>query len=226
MNSLTTTEELAQARDYYRGQRIPKDALKVMDAATAELVATDANAAALKPGDTAPDFILPNVDGRSVRLYTELERGPVVLVFYRGGWCPYCNLHLRGFQRLLAEFQEAGAQVVSISPQLPDQSLTTQQKDELAFPVLSDVGLHTAQSFRIAFELPKALLDLYVDFDHPLEDSNGKEGGKELPMPATFVIRTDRTIAFAHVEADYTKRAEPLEVLNLVRELQTTVAHS
>ena len=220
----TTTQELDSARDFYRGKKTPATALKVMDAATAELETDDAAAGALKPGDLAPDFILPNVDGRSVRLYTELERGPVVLVFYRGGWCPYCNIHLRGFQKSLADFKAAGAQVVAISPQLPDLSLTTQEKDELAFPVLSDVGLNTARAFGVAFELPKALLDLYADFDHPLENANGVEGAKELPMPATFVIRADRTIAYAHVEADYTRRSEPLEVLNLVRELENISA--
>ncbi len=217
MNTLTTTQELDSARNFYRGQKIPKPALEIIDAATTELVNNAVASHALQPGDIAPDFILPNVDGRSVRLYSELERGPVVLVFYRGGWCPFCNIHLRGFQKSLAEFKAAGAQVVAISPQLPDQSLTTQEKDELAFPVLSDVGLNTARAFGVAFELPKALLDLYTDFDQPLENSNGVEGAKELPLPATFVIRADRTIAYAHVEADFMRRSEPLEVLNLVR---------
>lgn len=224
MNTLTTTQELDSARNFYRGQKIPKPALEIMDAATTELEKKAAANHALQVGDIAPDFILPNVDGRSVRLYTELDQGPVVLVFYRGGWCPYCNIHLRGFQKSLADFKAAGAQVVAISPQLPDQSLTTQEKDELAFPVLSDVGLNAARSFGIAFELPMALLDLYADFDHPLENSNGVEGAKELPMPATFVIRADRTIAYAHVEADYTRRSEPLEVLNLVRQLENITA--
>ena len=219
MNTLTTTQELDSTRNLYRDQKLPKAALKIMDAATAELVNNAAVSHALQPGDIAPDFILPNVDGRSVRLYSELERGPVVLVFYRGGWCPFCNIHLRGFQKSLAEFKAAGAQVVAVSPQLPDQSLTTQEQDELAFPVLSDVGLNTARAFGVAFELPKALLDLYADFDHPLENVNGVEGAKELPLPATFVIRADRTIAYAHVEADFMRRSEPLEVLNLVREL-------
>ncbi len=163
MKTLTTTQELKSARHYYRGEKILKPALEVMDAATAELEANAAASRALKPGEVAPDFILPHVDGRSVRLYSELERGPVVLVFYRGGWCPYCNIHLRGFQKLLSEFEAADAQVIAISPQLPDQSLTTQEKDELAFLVLSDVGLHTAHAFGVAFELPKALLNLYVE---------------------------------------------------------------
>jgi peroxiredoxin len=154
-----------------------------------------------------------------VRLYTELKRGPVVLVFYRGGWCVYCKIHLRGFQKALPEFKAAGARVLAISPQLPDQSLTTREQDKLAFPVLSDVGLHTTRAFGVAFELPKRLLDLYADFGHPLETFNGVEGSKELPMPATFLIGADRIIAYAHVEADYTRRAEPLEILNLVREL-------
>ena len=224
MSTLTTTQELDSARTLYRDQKLPKPALEVMDAATAELMDKAAASHSLQPGDIAPDFILPNVDSRSVRLYSELERGPVVLVFYRGGWCPYCNIHLRGFQKSLADFKAAGAQVMAISPQLPDQSLSTQEQDELAFLVLSDVGLNTARAFGIAFELPKALLDLYAEFDVLLENTNGAEGAKELPMPATFVIRADRTIAFAQVEADFTRRSEPLEVLKLVRELKNVTA--
>ncbi len=219
MNTLTTTQELDAARHLYRGHKIPKPALKIMDAATAELVKNSVASHALQPGDLAPDFILPDADGRAVRLYTELAKGPVVLVFYRGGWCVYCKIHLRGFQKSLPELKAAGAQVVAISPQLPDQSLSTQETDKLAFPVLSDVGLNTTSAFGVAFELPKRLLDLYADFGHPLESFNGIEGSKQLPLPATFVIRPDRTIAYAHIEADYTRRSEPLEVLNLVREL-------
>lgn len=220
LNTLTTTQEMDLASNFYRGQKIPKPALKIMDAATAELENKAVASHALQSGDIAPDFILPDVDGRSVRLYSELERGPVVLVFYRGGWCPYCMIHLRGFQKSLADFKAAGAQVMVVSPQLPDQSLITREYGHLAFPVLSDVGLNTARMFGVAFELPKALLKLYTDFDHPLEKFNGVEGAKELPLPATFVIRADRTIAYVHAEADYTHRSEPLEVLNLVRKLE------
>ena len=224
MNTLTTTQELESTRNLLRNEKLPKPALEIMDAATAELEYNAAASHALQPGDIAPDFILPNVDGRSVRLYTELDRGPVVLVFYRGGWCPFCNIHLRGFQRSLADFKAAGAQVMAISPQLPDQSLTTREKDELAFPVLSDVGLTSARAFRVAFELSRALLDLHTDFDVVLENINGAEGGKELPMPSTFVIRAARTIAYAHVEADFMRRSEPLEVLKIVRQLKPTTA--
>jgi peroxiredoxin len=226
MSTLTTTQEMDSARDSYRGQKIPKPALKIMDAATAELENSGATSHALRPGDIAPDFILPDVDGRSVRLYSELEGGPVTLVFYRGGWCPYCRIHLHGFQKSLADFKAVGARVLAISPQLPDQSLITQGKDELAFPVLSDVGLNTARAFGVAFELPKTLLELDAKLDVLLEGSNGVEGSKELPIPATFVIRADRTIAYAHVEADYTRRSEPLEVLKLVREFENVTAET
>ena len=224
MDTLTTTQELDTTRNLFRFEKLPKPALAIMDAAAAELENNAAASHALQPGAIAPDFILPNVDGRSMRLYTELERGPVVLVFYRGGWCPFCNIHLRGFQKSLAEFKAAGAQVVAISPQLPDQSLTTQEKDDLAFAVLSDVGLHTAQGFGIAYVLPQALLDVHRDFEVPLEDFNGSEGGNRLPMPATFVIRTDHTVAYAHIDTDFMQRAEPIEVLNLVRKLETAKA--
>jgi len=223
MNTLTTTQELASTRNLLRNEKLPKSALAIMDAVTAELENNAANHA-LQPGDIAPDFILPNADGRSMRLYTELERGPVVLVFYRGGWCPFCNIHLRGFQKLLAEFKAAGAQLVAISPQLPDQSLTTQEKDELTFAVLSDVGLHTAKAFGVAYVLPQALLNVHRDLGAPLEDFNGIEGSNQLPMPATFVIRADHTIAHSHIDTDFMQRAEPIEVLNLVRQLENVTA--
>jgi peroxiredoxin len=219
MGTRTTTQEMVLARELYRGQKIPKSALKIMDAATEELVKNSVASHALHPGELAPDFILPDADGRTVRLYSELEKGPVVLVFYRGVWCVYCKIHLRGFQKALPDLKAAGVQVLAISPQLPDQSWATRDQDKLAFPILSDVGLHTTRAFGVAFELPRRLLDLYADFSHPLEDFNGEDGSKELPLPATFLIRTDRIITYAHVEADYTRRSEPLEILNLVREL-------
>ena len=154
----TTTEELNSARNYYRNERIPKDALAVMDAETQRLAAEQFAGRALKPGDAAPDFILPDAQGNPVRLYSLLREGPVVVVFYRGGWCPYCNLHLRGFQRALPQLRELGAQVVAVSPQLPDQSLTTRENNALEFPVLSDVGNKAAHQFGVAFRLSESLL--------------------------------------------------------------------
>lgn len=217
MNLRKTTRELDAARARYRGQITPKPALAVMDAETARLAASDLTAHALQAGDAAPDFILPDAHGEPVRLRALLDEGPVVVVFYRGGWCPYCNLHLRGFQRRLAEIRELGAQVVAISPQLPDNSLSTQEKNELAFPVLSDVGNKVARQFGIVFELSDELVKLYRRFGHPLEEANGESGRKELPVPGTFLIDRKGIIRLAHVNVDYTRRLDPDDVIKALK---------
>lgn len=212
-----TTRELNATRAKYRGQLLPKSALAVMDAETSRLAASGLTAHALKVGDPAPDFILPDAHGEPVRLRALLNQGPVAIVFYRGGWCPYCNLHLRGFQRRLPEFHELHAQVVAISPQLPDNSLSTQEKDEFTFPVLSDVGNKVARQFGIVFHLSDKLAELYRRFGHALEDFNGPDGKQELPVPATFLIDTNGTIRLTHVDVDYTRRLDPDDMLKTLK---------
>lgn len=215
-----TTRELDAARAKYRGQIIPKPALDIMDAETARLAASHLAAGALKAGGTAPDFILPDAHGEPVRLHSLLKDGPVVVVFYRGGWCPYCNLHLRGFQRRLQEFQALGARIVAISPQLPDNSLSTQEKNELAFHVLSDVGNKVARQFGIVLELSGELLKLYRLFGHALEDFNGETGRKELPVPGTFLLDLKGVVRLAHVDVDYTRRLDPDNVIDFLKALK------
>jgi peroxiredoxin len=141
----------------------------------------------------------------------------VVVVFYRGGWCPYCNLHLRGFQRRLQEFRELGAKIVAISPQLPDNSLSTKEKDELEFPVLSDVGNKVARQFGIVFELSDELVALYRQLGHALEDFNGTAGKSELPVPATFLVDQSGMIRLAHVDVDYTRRLDPDDIIEVLK---------
>ena len=220
MNPHETTRELDATRAKYRGQIIPKPALAIMDAETARLAASNVAGGALKMGDSAPDFILPDAHGELVRLNSLLREGHVVVVFYRGGWCPYCNLHLRGFQRRLPQFRELGAQIVAISPQLPDNSLSTQEKNELAFPVLSDVGNKVSRQFGIVFELSNDLVKLYRQFGHALEDANGASGKRELPFPATFLIDDNGTIRLAHVDVDYSRRLDPDDVLETLKYLK------
>jgi peroxiredoxin len=223
MTGYQTTRELKAARAKYRGQIIPKPALTIMDAETSRLAASNLAARALKAGNAAPDFILPDVQGEPVRLRALLDQGPVVVVFYRGGWCPYCNLHLRGFQRRLQEFRELGATVVAISPQLPDNSLSTREKDELTFPVLSDVGNKVARQFGIVFELSDELVEMYRKSGHALEDFNGADGSRELPVPATFLLDGEGTIRLAQVDVDYTRRIDPDDVIEVLKTMKTTV---
>lgn len=203
---LQTTSELDEARDHYRNRVIPADKLAIMDRATDALVHSRQASLALKPGDRVSDFILMDAHGSPVRLHQLLERGPVVVAFYRGGWCPYCNIELRGLQRVLPEIQQLGASLVAISPQLPDNSLTTAEKNALEFPVLSDVGNTVARHFGIVFTLPADLLETYEGFQHGLLEKNGKEDASQLPIPATFVLDQHGVVQLAYVDEDYTRR--------------------
>lgn len=219
---LQTTHELDEARDHYRNRVIPADKLAIMDRATEELVYSGQALKALKPGDRVDDFILMDAHGSPVRLHHLLSRGSVVLAFYRGGWCPYCNIELRGLQRVLDQIQQLGATLVAISPQLPDNSLTTAEKNGLRFPVLSDVGNTVARRFGIVFKLPKDLLATYELFQHGLLEQNGQDGANELPIPATFVLNRQGLIQLAYVDEDYTRRLDPEVVMDTLRELKNT----
>lgn len=216
--STTLAWELAEFKAAF-AQRAAPERIAIMEAATERLRATGIEAAALKIGDRAPDVTLPDALGRPVRLADLWSDGPLVLVFYRGGWCPYCNLELRAWQRLLPRLDAAGVRLAAISPQTPDNSLSTAEKNALAFPVLSDSAMAAADGFGIAFDLTPELAELYRSVGHDLPVTNGN-GRWSLPVPATYVVGRDGRIVFAHVEADYRRRAEPEDVLEALRSLQ------
>lgn len=197
---------------------VPSEIRNAMTQADMELASSGIVQQALKAGDRAPDFHLPDVRGGQVRLRSLLAGGPVVLSFYRGGWCPYCNLELRAMQRALPEFRRLGAELVAISPQLPDQSRFTAEKHELTFPVLSDAGSGTAKAFGIAFDLAEVLRPIYTRFGHALPDKNGGDSWR-LPIPATYVIGRDGVIALAFVDIDYRNRLEPAEIVTALEGL-------
>ncbi len=200
-------------------QRVAPERVAMMEAATANLQASGIEQRALQVGDAAPWLTLPNALGVPVALELLWRHGPLVLVFYRGGWCPYCNLELRAWQQHLPTLTHLGAQLVAVSPQTPDNSLSTAEKNELAFPVLSDSDLQAATAFGVAFELPPELIELYsrVGNDLPVLNGNGRW---ILPLPATYVIDHDGRIAYAHIEADYRERAEPSDVLAAIAQAQ------
>ncbi len=216
---LQTTVELDAARNHYRNDVIPSDKLEIMDRATEELTRSGLRSTSLKEGDRAEDFILMDAHGSPVRLQQLLSQGPVVVSFYRGGWCPYCNIELRGLQRALPQIKQLGASLVAISPQLPDNSLSTEEKNHLELPVLSDVGNTVARRFGIVYTLPEDLLETYDTFQHGLRKMNGEDGAKELPIPATFVLDRNGVIQLAYVEEDYTRRLDPELVLDKLQEL-------
>lgn len=163
-------------------------------------------------GDQAPDFILPNAVNKMVSLGNCLKSGPVILKFYRGGWCPICNLDLKEIQRYLPQIESLGARVLAISPQNPDKTFTTKQKNELGFDVLSDSNQDVIRAYNLQFDPGD---DYHSRRD--LTQENG-DGSKFLPVPATFIIDPDFTIVAAHVEANYTERKSPEKILeNLER---------
>ena len=223
MNTLTLTQQLA---DYKAGfaQRAAPERVALMEGATADLRSTGIETSALQVGALAPDLTLPDATGRLVRLADLWQQGPLVLIFYRGGWCPYCNLELLAWQQHLGILASHGARLVAVSPQTPNGSLSTAEKNELAYPVLSDSSLTAATGFGIAFEMPQALIDLYTKVGNDLAVLNGN-GRWVLPLPAAYVIGPDGRIAYAHIEADYRLRAEPADVVAAVAHLQgrTTV---
>ncbi|ALV04519.1 peroxiredoxin-like family protein [Roseateles depolymerans] len=206
-----------QLADYKAGfkQRVAPERVAMMEAATADLRSSGIEARAMQVGARAPDVTLPDAMNRPVRLSDLWRRGSLVLIFYRGGWCPYCNLELRAWNEHLPSLKQMGGQLVAVSPQTPDHSLSTAQKNDLAYPVLSDSALQASEGFGLTFELPPQLIDLYsrVGNDLPVLNGNGRW---ELPVPATYVIDRDGRVVFAHIEADYRERAEPKMVLEAV----------
>ncbi|HSA90562.1 MAG TPA: peroxiredoxin-like family protein [Burkholderiales bacterium] len=183
-----------------------------------QLAAAGIAARAVGTGDAAPDFTLPNARGEPVTLSELLANGPVVLAFYRGGWCPYCNLQLRAYQRALPELRSLGASLVAVSPEAPDKSLSTAQKNALEFEVLSDVRGEAGRAYRLLFELSDELKTLYAAGGNDLARWNA-DGEWHLPMPATYVIGADGRVALAYVDAEYRNRLEPAQVLSALRAL-------
>ena len=195
---------------------IPEDVLNTIFEATERLVQSGITKKSLKEGDRAPSFSLPNGTGDTVSSIELSRRGPLVVSFYRGGWCPYCNLELRALQHSLTDIKTLGAELVAISPELPDNSLSTKEKANLTFEVLSDVGNKVARDFGLVFALAEEIRPIYKNFGFDIPISNGNDS-YELPVPATYVIASDSTIIYSFVEADYTKRAEPEDIIEALK---------
>ena len=208
---MTLRDELEQQLAKFR-QRASDELIETIQAGVDALIDSDIASRAIGEGDMAPDFTLPDAQGRPVTLSAMLARGPVVLAFYRGGWCPYCNLQLRAYQRVLPELRALGATLVAISPEPPDASLSTQEKNALEFKVLSDVDALAAKAYGLLFEFSDALREAYIGMGRDLSELNA-DGGWHLPVPATYVIAPNGRIELAYVDPEYRNRLEPAEIL-------------
>ncbi|MEB3283197.1 MAG: peroxiredoxin-like family protein [Lyngbya sp.] len=218
---MNLTEELQNLKKQFLSNQA-QDVIAKMTQATEDLIKSGIVEQALKVGDRVPNFQLPNALGETVELQELFKSGPVVITFYRGQWCPYCNLELRTLQKYLPEIEQLGAKLVAISPQTPDNSLSTTEKNELTFEVLSDVGNQVARKFGLVFVLPEELRPIYQGFGINLPAYNGDESF-ELPIPATYVIDRNGIIVHAFVEPDYTQRLDPEKIITTLKNLPLAV---
>lgn len=183
------------------------------------LIASSAASQALQEGEQAPDFTLPDARGRSVTLSHLLKQGPVVIIFYRGAWCPYCNLTVRAYQAALPRLQELGTSLIAISPQTPDQSLSMAERNELAFAVLSDAGNQVARQFGLVFTVDEAVRAVYQQVGADLPAYNGNERW-ELPIPGTFLLDQAGMVRLAFVDPNFTHRLDPSLVTAQIEKLR------
>ncbi|MEM9238112.1 MAG: peroxiredoxin-like family protein [Verrucomicrobiota bacterium] len=214
-----TLKEQLEARSDQAAEQIPaeirEEFAKGIDAVAESGILDQAK----KVGDKAPDFTLKNATGEEVQLKTLLAEGPVVLTWYRGGWCPYCNIAMAAMQRELPKIKAAGAQLVALSPELPDKTLSTSEKNKLEFEVLTDLNHEVAKDYGLVFKLTPEVRDLYKGF-FDIHEFNGKDAGDDtLPLAATYIIGRDGKIQWAFLDADYRKRAEPSEVVAFLEEM-------
>jgi len=194
----------------------PPEIHPIMERATAELIASGQAGRALQAGDQAPVFTLDDPEGQPVSSAELLAQGPLVISFYRGVWCPYCNLELQALQETLPQFAALGASLVAISPQVAANSRKSQRQKKLGFPILGDPENAVAAAFGLRFTLPGYLVDLYKMLKNDLPAFNG-DPSWTLPMPARYVIARDGTIVYAEVNPDYTLRPEPASMLPVLR---------
>jgi peroxiredoxin len=167
---------------------------------------------ALGVGAKAPDFSLPDARGGTVSLTSLIAKGPAVVTFYRGSWCPFCDLQLRSYESVLPQIRRLGAELVAISPQTEDYALSDIEKKQLSFAVLSDAHNRVARKYGLVFVLSDALKELQKGFGNPIPKFNGDDSW-ELPIPGTFVLDRGGVVRLAHVEPDYMRRLEPASIL-------------
>tara|TARA_R110001583_G_scaffold13561_4_gene57958 strand:+ start:5881 stop:6531 length:651 start_codon:yes stop_codon:yes gene_type:complete len=193
---------------------VPQDVQNVISDGIKALTESDLIKKVIQKGQKAPDFTLINSVGKKINLYDELKKGRVILTWYRGGWCPYCNLQLQYMQQSLPIFKELGSNFIALTPEKPDSSLSTKEKNELEFEVLSDIDSTVAKSYGLTYKLTNEVSDLYKNtFSLDLAEYN-ENNSDELPIPATYIINQDATVEYAYINADYTKRAEPADIIN------------
>lgn len=214
---MNLTQELEKRKEESEASAEPR-VVRALDAEIDDLSRSGIGDRALKIGDTAPDFELSKPSGELVRLSGRLRSGPVIISFYRGGWCPYCNLELTALENARSQFEDLGAYMMAISPQRPEQTAEMAEKQGLTYDLLSDPGNTVAQTFGIVYHLHDEMQSIYDEFGLDLPVWNGDESF-DLPVPATYVVDSESRIRMAFVDPDYTKRLDPSEIIRTLRSI-------
>jgi peroxiredoxin len=212
---MSLKEQLAEYRAGWY-QRVPAERQAIMQHHIDQLRSGAIPRTVLKVGDHAPAIVLENANGAAVDIGTLLKKGPVILTFYRGGWCPYCNLELKAYQEILPQIIAAGASLVAISPERPDDTVSTAERNALTFEVLSDVDQKVGRAFGLVYEFTEELKRAYRGFNLDIPARNGTRDEWALPVSATYVIDRDSSIIYAYTDVDYRDRADPRDVLQVL----------
>jgi peroxiredoxin len=216
---MTTIAEQANEVKAAAASGLPAEVVAVFESDQADLAAGGVPAGAVSVGDQLAAFALADATGQTRTLEELTARGPAVIVFYRGGWCPYCNVTLRTYQRdLLPHLSSYSARLVAISPETPDASLNTQEKAELAYTVLSDTGAELASSLGLTFEPSQGGLAAQRKLGVDIRTTRA-DGGTALPMPTVLIVDRNRTVQFVDIHPDYTGRTEVDDILAALQTL-------
>lgn len=214
----TVSEELKEFEEK-SSKAISKETLEAGRRGNEEIAASGILKSALNVGAKMPEFSLNDASGKTVSSADLLKEGNLVLVFYRGAWCPYCNLYLRGLQRHLADFKANGGTLVAISGENPDNSLSVEKKNNLEFKVLSDPGFEAARKFGIVYKVPKPVDDMAKGYGLDFKEYYKTEES-ELPLSATYIVRQNGEIVYAFLDPDYKKRAEPEKINRILASIK------
>jgi peroxiredoxin len=220
---MSLQDRLDALRTKFETEMAPPEVVAVLHRVTADLIASGQAGRALKVGDHAPAFELPDPDGKIVSSRDLLAHGPLVLTFYRGAWCPFCNLDLQALEAARPDIEARGASLIAISQQTAANSRKSQRSNNLGFPIVGDKGGELADDFGLRWHLPPDLQAVHKQLGADLTAFNG-EGSWTLPMPARYVIAPDGIIAYAEVNADYTRRPEPSDVFPVLDRLRRSAA--
>ena len=178
---------------------------------------------ALNVGKKMPSFVLKDANNNTVSSDDLLKQGNLVLVFYRGAWCPFCNLYLKNLQKNLEQIKANGGVLVAVSVENPDNSMTVSKKNELNFTVLSDPKLETARKFKIVYQLSPDTDEQYKTYGIDLVKQNNTET-PDLPLSATYIVNQKGEITYAFLDPDYKKRAEPAVIIENLAKMKTSKA--